>query len=83
MWIELRQGRGSADEWGALNGEHKRLAHAASLVEGVRFSLAILSEGDAACEAQVDTVASRVEGVRGAVGGHPQDHAPESPGPGR
>ena len=53
----------SADEWGALNGEHKRLAHAASLVEGVRFSLAILSEGDAACEAQVDTVASRVDGL--------------------
>jgi DNA repair protein RecN (Recombination protein N) len=53
----------SADEWGVLNSEHKRLAHAASLVEGVRFSLAILSEGDAACEAQVDTVASRVGGL--------------------
>jgi DNA repair protein RecN (Recombination protein N) len=53
----------SADEWGVLNSEHKRLAHAASLVEGVRFSLAILSEGDVACEAQVDTVVSRVDGL--------------------
>lgn len=53
----------STDEWLALNSEHKRLAHAASLVDGVRFSLALLSEGDAACDAQVDTVASRVDGL--------------------
>jgi DNA repair protein RecN (Recombination protein N) len=53
----------SVEEWAALNSEHKRLAHATGLAEGVRFSLAILAEGDAACEAQVDTVASRVDGL--------------------
>ncbi len=50
----------SLDEWEALNGEHKRLAHAASLVEGARFALDLLAEGDAACEVQVDTVAGRL-----------------------
>ncbi len=47
----------SADAWEALNVEHKRLAHAASLLEGARLALDILAEGDAACEAQVDKVA--------------------------
>ena len=53
----------STDDWNALNSEHKRLAHASNLVEGARFSLAILAEGDTACEAQVDTVASRLDGL--------------------
>jgi len=53
----------SPDEWESLNIEHKRLAHAASLVEGARFSLTLLSEGDAACEVQVDTVARRLDGL--------------------
>lgn len=53
----------SAEEWVTLNSEHKRLAHASSLAEGARFALGILSEGDAACEAQVDTVASRLDGL--------------------
>jgi DNA repair ATPase RecN len=43
----------SSEEWRALNDEHQRLAHAASLVEGAQFSLQVLAEGDAACEAQV------------------------------
>ncbi|MEI7612083.1 MAG: DNA repair protein RecN [Betaproteobacteria bacterium] len=49
------------DEWESLNVEHKRLAHAASLVEGARFSLAVLSEGDAACQGQVDSVSRRLD----------------------
>ena len=49
------------DEWETLNIEHRRLAHAASLVEGARFSLELLAEGDTACEAQLDTVASRLD----------------------
>jgi len=53
----------SPAEWDALNVEHKRLAHAASLVEGARFSLDLLAEGDAACEQQVDTVARRLESL--------------------
>jgi DNA repair protein RecN (Recombination protein N) len=53
----------SANEWEALNIEHKRLGHAASLAEGARFSLALLAEGDAACEVQVDTVAARLDAL--------------------
>ena len=53
----------SVDEWENLNIEHKRLAHAASLVEGAQFSLALLTDGDSACEVQVDTVASRIDGL--------------------
>ncbi|MEI7429649.1 MAG: DNA repair protein RecN [Betaproteobacteria bacterium] len=53
----------SLDEWENLNVEHKRLAHASSLVDGARFSLALLSEGDAACEVQVDTVARRLDSL--------------------
>ena len=50
-------------EWDALNIEHKRLGHAASLVEGARFSLDLLAEGDAACEQQVDIVARRLDSL--------------------
>lgn len=53
----------SLEEWASLNIEHKRLAHASSLLEGVRFSLALLSEGDAACEVQVDSVTRRLDGL--------------------
>ena len=53
----------SPAEWVALNVEHKRLAHAASLVEGARYSLDLLAEGDAACEQQVDTVARRIDSL--------------------
>lgn len=51
----------SADEWEALNIEHKRLGHAVSLAEGARFSLGLLSEGDAACEEQIEAVARRLD----------------------
>lgn len=51
----------SLDEWETLNVEHKRLAHAASLAEGARFSLGVLSEGETACEEQVDSVARRLD----------------------
>jgi DNA repair protein RecN (Recombination protein N) len=53
----------SADEWEGLNQEHKRLAHAASLLEGAQFSLGLLAEGEGACEEQVRTVASRLDGL--------------------
>jgi DNA repair protein RecN (Recombination protein N) len=53
----------SADEWENLNQEHKRLAHAASLLEGAQFSLGLLAEGEGACEAQVRAVASRLDGL--------------------
>ena len=53
----------SPAEWEALNIEHKRLAHAASLVEGARFSLDLLAEGEAACEQQIENVARRIDGL--------------------
>ena len=53
----------SSTEWESLNVEHKRLAYAANLVEGARFSLELLAEGDAACTQQVDTVVRRIDGL--------------------
>lgn len=53
----------SRDEWLALNDQHRRLAHAANLVEGAQFALQVLAEADSACEAQVATVANRLEGL--------------------
>ena len=55
----------SDEEWEGLNVEHKRLAHAASLVEGARYSLDLLAEGEGACEAQLDSVASRLDDLSG------------------
>ena len=51
----------SREAWEQLNSEHKRLAHAASLLEGAEYSLALLTEGDAACERQIDNVARRLD----------------------
>ncbi len=53
----------SAEEWSALDSEHKRLAHAAHLMEGAQYSLAVLAEGDNACAGQVDLVAGRLDGL--------------------
>jgi DNA repair protein RecN (Recombination protein N) len=50
----------SADEWVGLEVEQRRLGHAASLIEGAQFALAVLADDDAACERQVDSVASRL-----------------------
>ncbi len=50
----------SADEWETLEGEHRRLAHAVSLIEGAQFALAVLADDDAACERQIDQVATRL-----------------------
>ncbi len=53
----------SADEWSELDIEHRRLGHAASLIEGAQFALGILAEDDAACERQIDSVATRLSGL--------------------
>lgn len=49
--------------WQELELEHRRLGHAASLIEGAQFALAILADDDGACERQVDRVASRLESL--------------------
>jgi len=53
----------SGDEWAGLELEHRRLAHAASLIEGAQFALAVLADDDAACERQVDSVAARLDSL--------------------
>lgn len=53
----------SAEEWSELEIEHRRLAHAASLLEGAQFALGLLAEGDNACQQQIDSVAARLEAL--------------------
>jgi len=47
-------------EWEELETEHRRLGHAAGLIEGAQFALAALADGELACASQVDRVASRL-----------------------
>jgi len=49
-----------ADEWTALELEHKRLGHAASLIEGARFALDTLADGEVACAGGLDGVVNRL-----------------------
>jgi DNA repair protein RecN (Recombination protein N) len=51
------------DEWATLDVEHRRLGHAASLIEGAQFALAVLAEDDGACERQIDSVATRLSSL--------------------
>ncbi len=55
----------SAEEWNELNVEHKRLAHAAGLIEGARYSLAALAGEEASCENQLDAAATRLDSLSG------------------
>lgn len=57
---ELEQLALGDEEWSALDAEHRRLAHAASLIEGAHFALAALAEGEGACQGTVDQVAARL-----------------------
>lgn len=50
-------------EWDELQAEHKRLAHAASLIEAVQFGLDALSEADASGLSVVASVLSRLQGM--------------------
>jgi DNA repair protein RecN (Recombination protein N) len=52
-----------AEEWDELQAEHKRLAHAASLIEAVQFGLDVLSEGEMSSLAAVASVLSRLHGM--------------------
>ena len=52
-----------AEEWDELQTEHKRLAHAASLIEAVQFGLEAVSEGEASALAAVTSVHSRLYGM--------------------
>jgi DNA repair protein RecN (Recombination protein N) len=50
----------TGEEWEGLEAEHRRLGHAAGLIEGAQFALAALADGELACASQVDRVASRL-----------------------
>ncbi|WP_028450734.1 DNA repair protein RecN [Chitinibacter tainanensis] len=47
-------------EWAELQAEHKRLHHAASLIDGVQYGLTALSDGDENCQSWLATVAHQL-----------------------
>jgi len=57
---ELERLAFSAQEWEALQLDHKRLAHAAALLEAVEYALEALSEGEPAALAAVNAALSRL-----------------------
>jgi DNA repair protein RecN (Recombination protein N) len=52
-----------AEEWDELQAEHKRLAHAASLIEAVQFGLDVLSEGEMSTLTVVASAQARLQGM--------------------
>ena len=53
----------SPGEWQILQADHSRLSHAASLLEATQMGLEILSEGELATLAQINSVISRLQGL--------------------
>ena len=51
-------------EWQTLQQEHARMSHAASLMETAEFGLETLSEADAACLVQLNTLITRVSDAK-------------------
>lgn len=52
-----------ADEWEELQTEHRRLAHAASLIEAVEFGLEALSEGEGSALSAVTSVSGKLNNL--------------------
>jgi DNA repair protein RecN (Recombination protein N) len=50
----------AAAEWDALQSDHARLSHAASLLETAQFGVEVLSEADTACLAQLNALTARL-----------------------
>ncbi|GHD60904.1 DNA repair protein RecN [Jeongeupia chitinilytica] len=53
------------DEWAALQSEHKRLHHAASLIDGVQAALLALADGDENCQGWLGGAQHRVDELAG------------------
>lgn len=51
------------EEWTALDAEHRRLSHAAGLIDGAQYALSVLADEDGACERQIDRVVNRLGGL--------------------
>ena len=52
-----------AGEWDEVQRVHTRLAHAASLMEGVESAIVVLAEGDGAVESMLATVTARLQAL--------------------
>ncbi len=50
----------AAAEWEALQADHARLSHAASLLETAQFGVDVLSDSDTACLAQLNALTARM-----------------------
>lgn len=53
----------SLDEWHTLQADHRRLSHAASLLDATQMALSILSEGESASLAQINSIISRLHNL--------------------
>lgn len=53
----------SLEEWQALQADHSRLSHAASLLETAQMGLEALSEGESASLTQINSVISRLRNL--------------------
>lgn len=64
-WIveELNEVAPQPGEWEAVETEHKRLSHAASLLEGARAAVDALAEADDAALTRIDGVLSRLHSL--------------------
>ena len=60
---ELEELGFDVEEWLALEAEHGRLAHAASILEGAEETLAVLGEGDAAVCSMLRHLDARISGL--------------------
>ena len=49
------------DEWRTIGDEHRRLAHAAALIDGAQSAVDALSEGDGAVATTLSTIAHRLQ----------------------
>ncbi len=49
------------DEWETIGDEHRRLSHAASLIEGAQTSVDALAESDGAIAAQLSTIIHKLD----------------------
>jgi len=62
-WIveELGDVAPQPGEWETVEADHKRLAHAAALLDAAQAAIETLAEADAAALAEIDTVATQLE----------------------
>jgi DNA repair protein RecN (Recombination protein N) len=67
LWTaeELQELAPEPGEWERMSSEHKRLSHAASLLEGAHAAIDALAEADLAALARIDAAAKRLVALAG------------------